>query len=137
MIFKYRKKHLIVGFIIGALYTIAGILGIFFSSGVHYLFTAVGLWYVGSTFYKLKFQYLKLEDGILTCFVPGAKKRLDLEEVTRIIKFTDEITFLTPHEKLKISTRLIAKEDLPALKDVLASLDLEAEKNPFTVAVKD
>jgi len=59
------------------------------------------------------------------------QKKIDLSKVTRIKKFADEITFLTPHEKLKISTKLIAREDLLNLQNLLASLDLEPQKNPF------
>ncbi|NJY62963.1 hypothetical protein HC174_09350 [Salinimicrobium sp. CDJ15-81-2] len=43
---------------------------------------------------------------------------------------------MTPNKKLKISTNLIAKEDLFTFKEVMASLDLEAEKNPFTVTAE-
>ena len=134
MIIRYTRKHLIADFIVGSLYLLAGITGIIFASGlfIKYGFVAVGFWYMGSAFYKLKFQYLKLENQILTCFVPGRKKKIDLGQVTRIKKFTDEITFLTPHEELKISTKLINKEDFPAFIELLASLDLDVKNNPFS-----
>ncbi|NJW51300.1 hypothetical protein [Salinimicrobium oceani] len=125
-------------FIVGSLYLLAGITGIIFGSGlfIKYGFVAVGLWYLGSAFYKLKFQYISIEGHSLTCFVPGRKKKIDLREVTRIKKFTDEITFLTPHTELTVSTKLINKKDFPAFKGFLCSLDLEYEKNPFTHGVQ-
>lgn len=117
----------------GSLYLICGVAGIIFDSGIFlkYGFTALGVFYYGFYFYKLKFQYLELEDQILTCNIPGNKKEIDLTKVTRIKKIADEITFLTLHEKLVIRTDLIAREDLPVLKDALASLELEPIKNPF------
>lgn len=137
MIIRYRKKQIISDIIVGSLYLITGILGIIFDSEIFkYAFTALGILYLGSGFYKLKFQYIKVQDQVLTRFEPGNKKKVDLKHVTRIKKFTDEITFLTPNEKLKISTNLIDKEDLPAFENLLASLDLEQEKNPFANAVK-
>jgi hypothetical protein len=130
---RYSKKQIRLDFIVGSLYFLTGILGIIFGSRVPvpYLFTTLGLFYLGSFYYKLKFQYLKLEGQVLTCFALGSKKKIDLSQVTRIKKFTDEITFLTPHEKLKISTKLIAREDWTAFQDLLASLDLEPDRNPF------
>ncbi len=133
MIIRYTKRHLTTELIVGSLYLLTGILGIIFSSDIFiYLFTALGILYLGSGFYKLKFQYLKIEGQIITCFLPGRKKKIDLRQLTRIRKFTDEITFLTPHKELTISTRLINKEDFPAFKEFLGSLDLEPEKNPFS-----
>ena len=133
MIVRYTKRHLASELIVGSLYLLTGILGIIFRSDIFiYLFTALGILYLGSGFYKLKFQYLKLEGQIITCFLPGRKKKIDLRQLTRIKKFTDEITFLTPHNELTISTKLINKEDFPAFKKFLASLDLEPKKNPFS-----
>lgn len=139
MIIKYSKKHLRTDFIVGSLYLLSGILGIIFGSNafIEYGFTALGIFYLATFFYKFRFPYLRIEDHILTCHVFASKKQIDLTQLTRIVKFTDEITFLTPHKKLKISTKLINKEDLPAFKEMLASLDLESEKNPFTHPVKN
>ncbi|WP_029035965.1 hypothetical protein [Salinimicrobium xinjiangense] len=133
MVIRYSNKHLIADFTVGSLYLLAGILGIIFGSDIFkYLFTALGILYLGSSFYKLKFQCLRIENQVLTYFVPGRKKRIDLRQITRIKKITDEITFLTPHKELNISTKLINKEDFPAFKEFLASLDLEPEKNSFS-----
>ena len=132
MIIRYPKKQVKSDLIVGSLYLLTGILGIIFGSNIFiYGFTALGIFYLGSGFYKLKYQYLQIEDQILTCFVPGSKKKIDLEQITQIKKFADEITFLTPHEKLKISTNLIAREDLPAFENFLASLELEPQNNPY------
>lgn len=137
MIIRYPKKHIIADLVVGSLYLLAGILGMIFGSGffIEYAFIALGLLYLGSSFYKLNFQYLKLESQILTCYLPGSKKSINLTEVTQIKRITDEIAFLTPYKKLKISTKLIAREDLPVFKKALADLDLGPEKNPFSQAV--
>lgn len=134
MIVRYTRRHLLADFIVGSLYLLTGILGMIFNSDIFkYLFTALGILYLGSGLYKWKFHYLKIEGKILTCFVPGGKKRIDLSQVSRIKSFTDEITFLTPHKELTVSTKLINKEDFPAFKEFLASLDLEPDKNSFSV----
>ena len=136
---RYSKKHLRSDLLIGSLYLMFGIYGFFFDSNVFikYGFTLAGILFLSSFYYKQKFQYLQIKDSILTCYVlPGRNKNINLTELTRIKKFADEITFLTPYEKLKISTNLIAKEDLPDFKNALASLNLEPEKNPFSESVE-
>lgn len=138
MIIRYRKRYLRTDLIVGSLYLLAGVAGIIVQSNIYNLvinvfFSLAGFFFLSSYYYKQKYQYLKLEAGVLTCYIFGSKNRsIDLRQVTSIKKFTDEITFLTPHKKLKISTKLIAKEDLPAFKAVMTSLDLKPEKNPFT-----
>ncbi|WP_324719266.1 hypothetical protein [Salinimicrobium sp. HB62] len=137
MIVRYTRRHLLADFIVGSLYLLTGILGMIFNSDIFkYLFTALGILYLGSGFYKWRFQYLRIEGKILTCFVPGGKKKLDLSQVSRIKSFTDEITFLTPHKELTVSTKLINKEDFPAFKEFLASLDMEPDKNSFSVTAE-
>ncbi len=110
-----------------------GLSGFFYGSNgfIRYGFTGVGLLYLLQYIYKLKYSYLKIEGNILILNLFFQQKKIDLTQVTRIKKFTDEITFLTPHEKLKISTKIIAREELPAFENLLASLDLEPGKNPF------
>lgn len=137
MIIRYRKKHLRTDFIVGSLYLMSVLPAIYFHSSsfqliINFLFLVSGVFFLGSYYYKQKYQYLQIKNNVLTCFIFGSKNRsVDLRELSGIKKFTDEITFLTPHERLKISTKLIAKEDLPAFENFLASLDLEPGKNPL------
>ena len=141
MIIRYRKKHIRTDLVVGALYLMSVLPAIYFHSSsfqliINFLFLVSGLFFLGSYYYKQKYQYLQVKNNVLTCFIFGSKNRsVDLRELSRIKKFTDEITFLTPHEKLKISIKLINKEDYFAFKEFLASLDLEPERNPFTHAV--
>ena len=133
MTIPYRKKYLRADLIFGTLYVVLGLSGFLYSSNVfiRYSFTGIGLLYLLQYFYKLRYSYLKVEGDILIRNVIFQQKRIDLSKVTRIKKFADEITFLTPHEKLKISSKLIGREDLLNLLSLLASLDLEPQKNPF------
>ena len=133
MIINYRNKYLRADLIFGILYLVLGLTGFFYGSNgfIKYGFTAIGLLYLFQYFYKVKYSYLKIEGNILFLNIIFQQKKIDLSKVTRIKKFADEITFLTPHEKLKISTKLIAREDLLNLQNLLASLDLEPQKNPF------
>lgn len=136
MIINYRKKYLRAYFIFGSFYLVLGLSGFFYelSKFSTYGFTGIGLFCLLQYFYKWKYSYLRIEDNILTLFLFFQLKKINLSQVTRIKKFADEITFLTPHEKMKISTNLIDREDLPAFENLLASLDLEPEKNPFMKA---
>ncbi|MHA6280331.1 hypothetical protein ACXYMT_09125 [Salinimicrobium sp. CAU 1759] len=142
MIVNYKRKYLLSDLIIGSLYLLAGVAGFIFQSNPFSLisntfFSFAGFFLLGSYFYKQRYQYLKFEEGVLTCHIYGSKNiSVMLQEITGIKKFTDEITFLTPHKKLKVSTKLIDKEDLPAFKEFLAALDLEPEKNPFSEPAK-
>ncbi len=133
MITKYRKKYLWADLIFGILYLLLGLSGFFYGSNgfIMYGFTGIGLLYLFQFFYKLKYSYLKIERIILFRNLIFQQKKIDLSQVTRIKKIADEIIFLTPHEKLKISTKLVGRKDLPAFHDLLASLDLEPERNPF------
>jgi hypothetical protein len=141
MVIHYRKQYLRTDLIIGSLYILAGVAGFIFQSGPYNFiigscFSLGGFFFLGSYYYKQKHQYLQMENNVLTYWIFGSKKRsVDLREITRIKKFADEITFFTPYKKLKISTNMIAGEDLPVIKNLLASLDLEPEKNPFKKAI--
>lgn len=134
MVIKHRKKYFWIDLILGTLYLGLGLSSFFFDSNSilgKYGFTLVGIIYLVQFFYKWKNPYLKFEKTFLVLNIIFQQKKIDLSQVTRIKKFTDEITFLTPHEKLKISTKLISREDLPAFEEAIASLNLDPERNPF------
>lgn len=133
MTIQYRKKYVRADLYFGITYLLLGSSGFFFDTNVFisYGFSFIGALYLIQYFYKSKYPYIKIEDNILRVNIIFQPKEIDLSQITRIKKFADEITFLTPHERLKISTKLIAKEDFPHLEKTLSNLTLEPERNPF------
>lgn len=94
--------------------------------GIQFL---LGLTMVTLYFFQRKFQYLTLENGVLTKN-NLRKKSILLNEIIQIKSFPGKIRLFTSEAKeLSINTELISEDSRHELLKVLGSLELE--NNPF------
>ncbi|GAB2770811.1 hypothetical protein [Salinimicrobium soli] len=128
---KYSKKRLYSHLFLGGMFAVLGFLQLLGQPNtpwIDYLQVFCGLFAVGAYFYESHFQYLNIDNGILTKNTLR-KKSLQLDKIERIQSFPGKIKLFTSEEKLSINTELI---DDDSRKDLLISLgSLEIENNPF------
>ena len=128
---RYTKKRLFSSLILGGMFAAFGLLRLLEepeNSWLYYLQLLFGLFAVGAYFYERHFQYLLIENGILTKN-SIRRKSLQLDKITRIHSLPGRIKLFTSEEKLSINTELIEDDSRNDLLKVLGSL--EVEHNPF------
>ena len=133
---RYSKKQFLFNGLLGGTFLLASLIQLFrkeesFSAhhviyGIQFLlgFTMVILY-----FFQRKFQYLNIENGILTKN-NLRKKSILLNEIIQIKSFPGKIKLFTSEAKeFSINTELISDDSRHDLLKVLGSL--KVENNPF------
>ena len=86
--------------------------------------------YLGHYLYDLNNQYLTIENGtIRKNALYGFRKKIELNDINSIKKFTGDYTLKTETKELKINTELIDEKSLLELNRILSELNLSPEKN--------
>lgn len=128
---KYSKKRLYSNLLLGVLFGIMGVLKISEGSAdyLNYFQLALGLFMIGVFFFESYYQYLKIENGVLTRY-SFRRKSVKLSEVEKIRKFAGDYILFTSEKKLKINSELVNKGQTADLESILRSLDIPFEETP-------
>lgn len=129
---RYSKNRIFFNGALGATFAIIGTIKAFEGTAgfIHYVQLILGILMVGSFFLERKFQYLNIEDGILTKY-RLRKKTIHLDRIIRIQSLPGKIKLYTSDESLRINTGIIEEDSLKEFYRVLGSLELETQENPF------
>ena len=90
----------------------------------------IALPYLGQYLYERQNQYLTItqdEIKVNNLF----RKRINLYDIKRIKKFMGDYKIITDAKVITINTKIIDKESLNDLNEVLAKLNLPPDKSPF------
>ena len=130
---RYSKNRIFLNGALGASFAIFGALKAFEGTAefIHYVQLILGILMVFSFFYERKFQYLVIENGLLTKN-SLLRKTIEIDRINRIQSFPGRIKIATSEKNLSINISVIDKESINDLYRILGSLDLEPQKNPFT-----
>lgn len=123
---RFTNKRLRYNLIFGILYAALGIVAIIsdLNNYFNYLWTLLGIIYIGTYLFENKKQYLTIENGIISKnhLIP---KKINLNEIKRIKKFAGDYILKTDTTELRINTELIEEKSLAELNVVLENLNLE------------
>ena len=124
---KYKKKHLNLKLILGLVWLILFLVGVFVkeeSNWTDYGWIVISLMYLGTYFYQKNYKYLTIENGIINVNGPFGKK-LILTEIKRIKKFAGDYILKTDEKELTINTQIIDPNSLAELNAELEKLNVE------------
>jgi hypothetical protein len=127
MIINYRKKRLNNYLIFGILYLTLSLLLIFTKenrSFTDYGFLIISILYLGTYFYEKKNQYLTIGNGLFSVNQPFGKK-IKLNEIKQIKKFSGDYILKTNKTELTINTQIIDEKSLVELDSELKKLNIE------------
>lgn len=81
-------------------------------------------------FHQKKFQYLTIENGLL---IKNSLKRktIQLDKIEQIQSIPGRIKIFTSEKSLSINTSILDEDSLKDLYQILGSLELEQQENPF------
>lgn len=82
-------------------------------------------------FHQKKYQYLTIENGLLTKN-SLKRKTIQLEKIEQIQSFPGRIKIYTSEKDLSINTLILDEDSLKAMYKTLGSLQLEQQENPFS-----
>jgi len=134
---KYKKKRLYRNLILGTVFLVLAVFNLIEDDKIHwadYGYLVVGILYVGEYLFDVTNQYLTIENGVLKKNSMFGKK-INLNEIIWIKKFTGNYILKTENQELKINTELIDKKSLEELNEILITLKLPSEKTPFANTV--
>lgn len=129
LIIKFKKKKLYINLALGVFWVILGTLSIWKSDEIRwtrYLYIIIGLLYLGMAAWNYKYHYLTITDSYIKTNSLFAKKIL-LQDLTLIKKFTDEYTLKTANKNLGINTSLMEKESKIAFETFIKTIELPLE----------
>ena len=128
---KYSKKPLYSNLVLGALFSLMGILKISEGSAdtLNYFQLILGLFMTGLFLFESYHQYLKIENGMLIKY-SFRRKSLKLSEVEKIKKFAGDYILYSTGKKVKINSELVKKNQKAELENLLRSLDIPIEETP-------
>ena len=89
-----------------------------------YGYLVFGILYLILYFYQRQYKYLTIENGIINVNGPFGKK-LNLTEIKRIKKFTEDYILKTDKNELTINTQIIDPNSLAKLNTELEKLNVE------------
>jgi hypothetical protein len=124
---KYKKKHLNLKLILGLVWLILFLVGVFVkeeSNWTDYGWIVISVFYLGKYFYQKNYKYLTIENGIINVNGPFGKK-LILTEIKRIKKFAGDYILKTDEKELTINTQIIDPNSLAELNAELEKLNVE------------
>ncbi|WP_250434331.1 hypothetical protein [Hanstruepera flava] len=132
---EFKKNRLYVNLIIGILWMSLGVYKLIFGNQPHwfeYSYFLLGAIYLGMVFNELIYPYLKIDGGVVTMnILYGNGKSLQLKNIKRIKKFSNQYILMTDNNEMKINVRLIDSESLIKLEAILKALSLPVSHTPF------
>ena len=132
---KFKKKRLLANLILGLVWIVLGTSNVLLEDNLRwsdYGYLVIGILYIGHYLYDLTNQYLTIENGtIRKNGLYGFGKKINLNDINYIKKFTGDYTLKTNQKELKINSEIIDKDSLVELHKILAELNLPSEKTPF------
>ncbi|PZD78789.1 hypothetical protein [Mesonia sp. K7] len=124
----YKKKTIRFNLIMGIVWPIFGIVGLFLHDikFIDYGFIFLGFLYLLLAYMMHRNKYVTIEDDVLKLkTIPVLNKEVDLKKVTRIKYFAGEYTVFTPEKKLTINTQLIEENQKEILEEFFAQLNVD------------
>jgi len=125
----YKKKNLKFQLFYGILSAVIGVIGMFLEAKplMTYPWLVLGILQIGTSYYQYKYQYLKIENNILTKN-SLISKSIDLRELTAIRKFRNSFVLESKDQEIRIYKHLIATDSLYKLTDLLNELQIEPQQ---------
>lgn len=124
---EYKKRHLKINLILGIVWLIFGLLGVFTKENTYwtdYGYLAISLLYLILYFYQKQNKYLTIENGIIN--INGLfGKKMNLNEIKQIRKFAGDYILKTGEKELTINTQIIDPNSLAELNAELEKLKVE------------
>ena len=126
-IIKYKKSRLRFNLLIGLFWFLLGFTGIFIKSRSYwpdYGFIFISILYLSTYFYYKKNHYLIITDNkiVLNKLI---KKRIDINNIKKIKRFSGEYTLISNDTELKINTELIENDFLLDLNEYLEKIEIK------------
>jgi hypothetical protein len=133
---RYKRRRQNYNLAFGIVWAVIGLLGLTYGGEnkiTDYLFLIMSVSYFGLYFYERTNQYLNISENQIKINLLF-KKKINLSEITWIKKFASDYILKTDKTELTINTDIIEKHSLIDLNNILASLNLPADKTPFKKA---
>ena len=132
---KFKKKKFYPNLLIGLLWSISGMVGLFISDKIelfNFLFLLSGLGYVFHFVYDYKHQYLIIENQTIqkNILYGGRNRKIKLEDIDLIEKSYLNYTLKTKTTQLIINADLIEDKSYKEFKTILLSLNLPESNMP-------
>ncbi|MBZ9730492.1 hypothetical protein LB467_12430 [Salegentibacter sp. JZCK2] len=126
MIINYRKKRLKLQLLFGVSSVIIGLVALIIGSESIFIYPwlILGLLEIGIWYYENKYQYLKIDNNILTKNSLFSKS-IDLTQLTAIKKNKSTFVLESNDHSLKIYKDMIAPDSLNRLTDLLNEIELK------------
>jgi len=125
----YRKKRLKFQLFFGVLSVIIGLVGIIIGSESLFIYPwlILGLLELGTWYYENKYQYLKIDNNILTKNSLFSKS-IDLTQLSAIRKYKSTLVLESKDQSIKIYKDMIALESLTQLTDLFNEIELKPQQ---------
>lgn len=130
---KYTKKRLNTNLILGIIWAVFGFVSLIYDGLIRWLdfgYIFIAILYLGQYIYEYKQQYLTIENGVI-CKNSFFSKKIELNKIIRIKKFTEDYILKTENQELTINTEIVNKKSLSELNRILSELNLSSDKTPF------
>jgi len=113
----------------GVLSVIIGLVGIIIGSESLFIYPwlILGLLELGTWYYKNKYQYLKIDNNILTKNSLFSKS-IDLTQLSAIRKYKSTLVLESKDQSIKIYKDMIALESLTQLTDLFNEIELKPQQ---------
>lgn len=124
---KYKKRNLRINLILGIVWLIFGLLGLFTRESAYwtdYGYLVISILCLVLYFYQKQNKYLIIENGILK-INSSLGKKINLTEIKRIKKFAGDYILKTDKKELTINTQIIDPNSLGELNTELEKLNVE------------
>ncbi len=123
---RFTKKRLHNHLTFGIIWFVLGTIALVYAEGnvLFYGYIIIGILHFGTFLFENNQQYLTIKHGILTKNHLIAK-RINLDEIKQIKKYSGAYTLITGSTQLKINTKLIEEKSLAKLNKLLEELNLE------------
>lgn len=123
---SYKKKHLVIGFLFGVLWSVMAFLK--FSYGkvnwIAYGYVVLALLYLIRSLYQYRNKYLTIENGVIKQNWPWGKE-IKLADIEHIKYFAGDLILKTKSAELTINKQLIDEKSFADLENELRDLNLE------------
>ena len=122
---KYSKKQLRYSLIFGILWILIFVAYLIFRSESYfgYGYLAIGIFFLGTYFYKKTVHYATIKNDILikNNIIP---KRIQLDQITDVQYFAGKYTLISNNSEISINTMEIDKKSIEDLKKVINQINV-------------
>lgn len=130
MTVNFIKKRITHNLVFGGFMFVAGIFMLFQDTKpfISFLWIAIGALQFGFALYERKYQYITIENGLLTknsIF----KKQIELGKIQKVRRFKNSYKIETADKTLTINKNLIEAESMYRLDDFFKSLNIDPSLN--------